>query len=73
MIEDTNSLYKQMDAYIAPLVEFGNKEHRAPSTRNGKEEKHIYNILAHIRHKYSDHPSVSALLAKLDGYKQMKR
>ena len=73
MIEDTNSLYKQMDAYIAPLVEFVNKEHRAPSTRNGKEEKHIYNILAHIRHKYSDHPSVSALLAKLDGYKQMER
>ena len=73
MVEDTNSLYKQMDAYIAPLVEFVNKEHRAPNAKNGKEEAHIYNIFLHIRRKYADHPSVSALLAQIEGLKQMER
>ena len=73
MVEDTNSLYKQMDSYIVPLVEFVNKEHRAPSTTNGKEERHIYNILAHVRYKYADHPSVSSLLAQIEGFKQMER
>lgn len=73
MVEDTNSLYKQMDAYIAPLVEFVNKEHRAPNAKNGKEEEHIYNIFLHIRRKYADHPSVSALLAEIEGLKQMER
>lgn len=69
MIEDTDSLYKQMGAYIAPLVDFVNREHRAPSVMN-KEEKHLYNIFAHIRNKFSEHPEVAALLAKINEYKQ---
>lgn len=72
MVED-NPLYKQKDAYIAQLVEFVNKEHRAPSAMNGKEERYIYNILSLIRKKYADHPSVSALLAQIEGFKQMER
>jgi superfamily II DNA or RNA helicase len=53
-----------MNNYIAPLVEFVCREHRPPMAVR-RDERHLYNIYAHIRSKYSFHPDVAALLSKI--------
>lgn len=54
-----------MKNYIAPVVEFVKREHRAPMSVRS-EERHLYNILANARYKYAGHPDVAALLSEID-------
>lgn len=68
LLDETDFSPKRMKNYIAPLVEFVDREHRAPKVTKGTDEKHLYNIMAHIRDTYSDNPMVVELLKKIDDF-----